>query len=100
MLQFVADARGRAPSLRAGRMEAEAALHELSLATRVPVGSLQGALAAARFARTKLPAVWEGWEAGLVGAAHIGSIVDKAHRLQRPSNALMPKLLRSRRCAP
>ncbi len=83
MLQFVADARGRAPSPQAGSLEAEAALHELSLATRVPVGSLQGALAAARFARAKLPNVWDFWLTGLIGATHVGSIVDKAHRLRR-----------------
>lgn len=86
MLTFVTDARGRAPSARAGTLEAEAALHELSLATRVPVGSLQGALAAARFTRTKLPTVWEAWEVGLIGAAQAGAIVDKAHRLHRPAS--------------
>ena len=86
MLRFVADARGRAPSPQAGSLEAEAALHELSLATRVPVGSLQGALAAARFARTKLPEVWEAWMAGRIGAAHVGSIVEKAHRLHRAAS--------------
>lgn len=86
MLTFVADARGREPSAAAGGLEAEAALHELSLATRVPVGSLQGALAAARFARTKLPAVWEAWNVGVIGAAQVGSIVDKAHRLHRATS--------------
>lgn len=86
MLSFVADARSRGQRFageRVGRMEAEAALHELSMAVKVPVGSLQGALAAARFARTKLPSVWDAWEAGTIGAAHVGAIVDKAHRLQR-----------------
>lgn len=86
MLTFVADARSRGEQFageRAGKMEAEAALHELSLAVKVPVGSLQGALAAARLARAKLPAVWEAWQRGLIGTAHVGAIVDKAHRLRR-----------------
>lgn len=86
MLSFVADARSRGQEFageRAGKLEAEAALHELSLAMKVPVGSLQGALAAARFARTKLPCVWEAWESGTIGAFHVGAIVDKAHRLKR-----------------
>ena len=86
MLFFVADARSRGEQFageRAGKLEAEAALHELSLALKVPVGSLQGALAAARLARTKLPSVWEAWEAGVIGAAHVGLIVGTAHRLKR-----------------
>lgn len=86
MLSFVAAARSGGRQFageRAGRLEAEAALHELSLALKVPVGSLQGALAAARLARTKLPSVWEAWETGAIGPAHVGAIVDKAHRLQR-----------------
>ena len=86
MLFFVADARSRGQQFageRAGKLEAEAALHELSLALKVPVGSLQGALASARLARTKLPAVWEAWESGTIGAAQVGAIVDKAHRLKR-----------------
>lgn len=89
MLSFVADARSRGRQFageRAGRLEAEAALHELSLALKIPVGSLQGALAAARLARTKLPSVWEAWETGTIGAAHVGAIVDKAHRLQRAAS--------------
>ncbi|MDQ3156954.1 MAG: 13E12 repeat family protein [Actinomycetota bacterium] len=75
-------------SAKVGSLEAEAALHELSLATRIPVGSLQGALASSRFARSKLPTVWSAWVAGIVGAAHVGVIVDKAHRLQRPESLL------------
>ena len=86
MLCFVADARSRGEQFageRAGRLEAEAALHELSLAVKVPVGSLQGALAAARLARTKRPDVWVAWESGTIGAVQVGAIVDKAHRLKR-----------------
>ena len=86
MLCFVADARSHGQQFageRAGKLEAEAALHELSLAVKVPVGSLQGALAAARFARTKLPCVWEAWESGTLSSTQVGAIVDKAHRLKR-----------------
>ena len=86
MLSFVADARSRGREFageRAGKLEAEAALHELSLAVKVPVGSLQGALASARLARTRLPCVWEAWETGAIGAVQVGAIVDKALRLRR-----------------
>ena len=85
MLCFVADVRSRGREFageRAGKLEAEAALHELSLAVKVPVGSLQGALAAARLARTKLPNVWDAWESGTIGAVQVGAIVDKAQRLK------------------
>lgn len=87
MLSFVANARHAAPC-GAGNLEAEAALHELSLAVKIPVGTLQGALAGARFAQAKLPQVWDAWEAGRIGAAHVGVIVQKAHRLRRPTSIL------------
>ena len=91
MLLFVADARSRGREFageRAGKLEAEAALHELSLAVKVPVGSLQGALAAARLARTKLSHVWEAWVAGAIGAAQVGLIVGTAHRLKRDGSII------------
>ncbi|MDQ3158028.1 MAG: 13E12 repeat family protein [Actinomycetota bacterium] len=89
MLSFIAAARSRGERLggaATGSLEASAAIHELSLALTVPVGTLQSALAAARLARANLPSVWRAWHAGTISSAHVGAIVEKAYRLRRPDS--------------
>lgn len=96
MLVFVADARshgeatgggvGGKAGQKIGQLEAEAAVHELSLALLVPVGVLQRVLAAARYARARLPHVWDAWSGGRLGAGHVGLIVATTERLERPGS--------------
>lgn len=73
----------------AGKLEASAAAHELSLALMLPVGTVEGQLATARRTRSALPAVWAGWLAGDVSTRKVFLIDQAAQRLTQAASVGM-----------
>ena len=74
MLTYVDRARvaGEAfAGVQAGRLEASAATHELSLAVMLPVGTIEQQLSMTRRVRSMMPGLWAGWHAGDVSTRKV-----------------------------
>ena len=69
-----------------GRRRVDAAVHELSLALRLPVPAVERQVARARRLRSVLPSVWQAWHDGRVPTAQVVEIDRAARRLTRPSS--------------
>lgn len=71
----------------AGRLCASAAIHELSLALRLPPATVSRTVARARRIRTTLVDVWAAWHRGEITAHQVQIIDIQIRRLQRPGSA-------------
>ncbi|MFI5428597.1 DUF222 domain-containing protein [Aeromicrobium sp. UC242_57] len=69
-----------------GRRRADAAVHELSLALRLPVPTVERQVARARRLRSQLPAVWQAWHDGHLATTTVEAIDRAARRLTRPES--------------
>lgn len=91
MLDYVDRARAAGERLggeQVGRLEADAALHELSLARTLAVKSVQDAVCRARRVRSTLPSVWEAWHDGVLSSYQVLVIDRAASRLTRPESVI------------
>jgi hypothetical protein len=81
LLDYVDRARaaGEEASEAQGRRRVDAAVHELSLAMRLPVPTVERQIARARRLRSRLPSVWQAWHDGRVSTTQVGEI-DRAAR--------------------
>ena len=89
MLTYVDNARVAGERLageRAGRLETSAAAHELSLALKLPVGTVESTLAMARRVRSTMATVWAGWHGGDISTHKIRLIDQAAARLTYPTS--------------
>lgn len=73
----------------AGKLEAGAAAHELSLALTLPVATVENQLATARRMRSTMPSLWAGWHTGNVSTRKVTLIDQAARRLTQPSSVAM-----------
>ena len=73
----------------AGKLEAGAAAHELSLALTLPVATVENQLATARRMRSTMPGVWTAWHAGDVSTRKVMLIDQAAQRLTQSSSVGM-----------
>jgi hypothetical protein len=69
-----------------GRRRADAAVHELSLATRLPVPTIERRVARARRLRSLLPTVWQAWHDGRISTAAVVAVDRAATRLTKPES--------------
>ncbi|WP_456697410.1 DUF222 domain-containing protein [Aeromicrobium sp. P5_D10] len=69
-----------------GRRRVDAAMHELSLALRLPVPTVERRVARAHRLRNMLPTVWQAWHDGRISTAAVESIDRAARRLQEPAS--------------
>ncbi|KAA1376390.1 DUF222 domain-containing protein [Aeromicrobium fastidiosum] len=83
MLDFVDRARaaGEMASEAQGRRRVDAAVHELSLAMRLPVPTVERRVARARRLRSSMPDVWQAWLDGRISTTHVTAIDRAATRL-------------------
>jgi hypothetical protein len=86
LLDYVDRARaaGERCSEAQGRRRVDAAVHELSMAMRLPVPTVERQIARARRLRSRLPSVWQAWHDGRVSTTQVGEIDRAACRLTRP----------------
>lgn len=80
------DAGVRIGAEAAGRLEASAAAHELSLPLTVPVATIETQLACARRIGSMLPSVWAAWKRGEISTLKATKIDQAATRLTRPQS--------------
>lgn len=73
----------------AGKLEAGAAAHELSLALTLPVATVENQLATARRMRSTMPSLWAGWHTGNVSTRKVNLIDQAAQRLTQSSSVGM-----------
>ena len=73
----------------AGKLEAGAAAHELSLALTLPVATVENQLATTRRMRSTMPGVWTAWHAGDVSTRKVMLIDQAAQRLTQSSSVGM-----------
>lgn len=73
----------------AGKLEAGAAAHELSLALTLPVATVENQLATARRMRSTMPSLWAGWHTGNVSTRKVTLIDQAAQRLTQSSSVGM-----------
>lgn len=69
-----------------GDRRADAAMHELSLAMRLPVPTVERHVARARRLRNQLPDVWQAWHDGRISTAGVEAIDRAARRLTDPAS--------------
>ena len=69
-----------------GDRRADAAMHELSLAMRLPVPTVERHVARARRLRSLLPDVWQAWHDGRISTAGVEAIDRAARRLTDPAS--------------
>ncbi|KAA1373579.1 DUF222 domain-containing protein [Aeromicrobium fastidiosum] len=83
MLDVVDRARaaGEAVSEAQGRRRVDAAVHELSLAMRLPVPTIERRVARARRLRSTMPDVWQAWLDGRISTTHVAAVDRAATRL-------------------
>jgi hypothetical protein len=88
LLDYVDRARaaGERCSEAQGRRRVDAAVHELSMAMRLPVPTVERHVARARRLRSRLPSVWQAWHDGRVSTTQVGEIDRAARRLTRPDS--------------
>jgi hypothetical protein len=88
LLDYVDRARaaGEEASEAQGRRRVDAAVHEVSLAMRLPVPTVERQIARARRLRSRLPSVWQAWHDGRVSTTQVGEIDRAARRLTRPDS--------------
>ena len=73
----------------AGKLEAGAAAHELSLALTLPVATVENQLATTRRMRSTMPGVWTAWHVGDVSTRKVMLIDQAAQRLTQSSSVGM-----------
>lgn len=80
-----------------GRRRIDAAVHELSLAMKLPVSTVERRIARARRLRSSLPTVWQAWHDGRVSTLSVDAIDRAARRLVRAEsvNALDESVVNS-----
>ncbi|NRQ51462.1 HNH endonuclease signature motif containing protein [Aeromicrobium stalagmiti] len=85
LLDYVDRARvaGERISEGQGRRRVDSAVHELSLAMRLPVPTVERAVARARRLRSRMPVVWQAWHDGRIPTAHVEAIDRAGCRLTR-----------------
>lgn len=88
LLDFVDRARvaGEVFSEAQGRRRADAAQHELSLALKLPVPTVERKVARARRLRGTMPMVWQAWHDGRISTAAVEAIDRAALRLIDPAS--------------
>lgn len=88
LLGFVDRARvaGEARSEAQGRRRVDAAQHELSLALKLPVPTVERKVARARRLRATMPIVWQAWHDGRISSAAVEAIDRAALRLIDPAS--------------
>lgn len=91
MLEYVDLARAAGQRLGGAdmaRLEASAAIHELSLVLMMPPKTVQDRVCAARRIRAQLPAVWAAWSSGELSAYKVSRIDAQALRLTFPASVV------------
>ncbi|NRQ50761.1 DUF222 domain-containing protein [Aeromicrobium stalagmiti] len=85
LLDYVDRARvaGERISEGQGRRRVDSAVHELSLAMRLPVPTVERAVARARRLRSRMPVVWQAWHDGRIPTTHVEAIDRAGCRLTR-----------------